>query len=354
MNPAFLLTTHKRFDTIAPMYIPLPQEYVEQQFRIYAGYSKVNSAGIFEGGCPICREGKSWGKKRRLFYIPDYDNIHCKNCHRSWNTLQWIIEVSGKSYQEVKIESKEYEYISIEYINTESKVEVVNNEALPLDAINLSDPKQLEFYKHNHILKECIKFITKRRIHLAINKPKSLYLSLTDYIHKNRLCIPFTNDTGTIEFYQTRSFIQKNDDPLPKYLGKAGGNKTLFGADQISEDLDYIFIFEGPIDAMFVQNGVAIGGVTMTSEQKNELNKYPFHEKIWVLDNQHIDQTSKEISHTLLDQGETIFIWPKIDNVKDVNDVCMLKNINELPTTFIVKNSFTGIKGKFQMKKLGI
>ena len=336
------------------MYTPLPQEYVEQQFRIYAGYSRSNSSGIFEGGCPICREGKSWGKKRRLFYIPEYDNIHCKNCHRSWNTMQWIIEVSGKSYHEVKVESKEYEYISIDYINNDTVTTVVNNDPLPIDSINLSDPKQLEFYKNNYIVKECIKFIIKRRINLAINKPKSFYLSLKDFIHKNRLCIPFTDDVGNVDFYQTRSFIHKEDDPLPKYLGKVGGVKTLFGADRISEDLDYIFIFEGPIDAMFVRNGVAIGGVDITSEQKSELNRYPFHEKIWVLDNQHVDNTAREVSHRLLDQGETVFVWPKIDNIKDINDICIMKKINELPTTFIVKNSFTGIQGKFQMKKLGI
>ena len=336
------------------MYTPLPQEYVEQQFRIYAGYSRCNASGIFEGGCPICREGKSWGKKRRLFYIPDYDNIHCKNCHKSWNTMQWILEVSGKSYRDVKIESKEYEYISIDYVNTTPIENIVNNETLPIDSINLTDPKQLKFYENNFYVKECIKFMVKRRLNTAINRPNTFYLSLKDFIHKNRLCIPFINDSGDIAFYQTRSFIHKDDDPLPKYLGKVGGGKTLFGADNISEDLDYIFIFEGPIDAMFVKNGIAIGGVDITSEQKAELNKYPFHKKIWVLDNQHIDKTSKEVSHRLLDQGETIFVWPKMNKVKDINDICILKKINELPTTFIVKNSFTGIQGKFQMKKLGL
>ena len=336
------------------MYIPLPQEYVEQQFRIYAGYSRVNSAGIFEGGCPICREGKSWGKKRRLFYIPDYDNIHCKNCHRSWNTTQWIIEVSGKSFHDIKSESKEYEYISIDYLQTDTTPTIVNNSTLPLDSINLNDPKQLEFYKDNLILQQCVTFMLKRRLTKAINSPKAFYLSLKDFIHKNRLCIPFTNDSNDIEFYQTRSFLDIKDDPLPKYLGKVGGSKTLFGADRISEDLDYIFIFEGPIDAMFVNNGVAIGGVDITSEQRVSLNRYPFHEKIWVLDNQHIDNTAKEVSHRLLDAGERIFIWPKLTNVKDINDICVLKKLNELPTKFIVENSLSGIQGKFKMKKLGL
>ena len=337
------------------MYIPLPQEYVEQQFRIYAGYSKVNSAGIFEGGCPTCREGKSWGKKRRLFYIPDHGNIHCKNCHRSWNPTQWIIEVSGKSYHEIKKESKEFEYISIDYLPSNEDIEKVNHATLPIDSINLSDPKQLTFYKDNRVLQKCIEFIIKRRLNKAVNRPEAFYLSLKDFIHKNRLCIPFVNDTNGIEFYQTRSFLEVKDDPLPKYLGKVGSAKTLFGANNISEDLDHIFIFEGPIDAMFVKNGIAIGGVDITSDQKLALNNYPFHEKIWVLDNQHVDKTAKEVSHRLLDDGERVFIWPKeLTNVKDVNDICIMNKINELPTNFIVENSLSGIKGKFKMKKLGL
>ena len=30
---------------------------------------------VYEGGCPICREGKSWNKKRRLYYIVKEDHI---------------------------------------------------------------------------------------------------------------------------------------------------------------------------------------------------------------------------------------------------------------------------------------
>jgi hypothetical protein len=212
----------------------------------------------------------------------------------------------------------------------------------------------LTFYKDNEFVRKCINFIAKRRLNKAVNRPDNFYISLSDYTHKNRLCIPFTNDKGEIEFYQTRSFIDIKDDPLPKYLGRKGGNKILFGADRISPDIDYIFIFEGPIDAMFVKNGVAIGGVDLTHIQEALLNAYPFHEKIWVLDNQHIDETAREVTHRLLDEGETVFIWPKLESVKDFNDICVAKKMNELPATFIVKNSFSGIKGRLQMKKLGL
>jgi hypothetical protein len=337
------------------MFDPLPEEYIAQQFLIYAGYARRKHDGAYEGGCPICREGKSWGSKRRLFYHPETYSIHCKNCHRKWSPNQWIAETSGLSYRDIQNEAKEYEFIPADLINKRNEgVPVIKTPPLPLDAINLMDKQQLTFYKDNEFVRKCINFIAKRRLNKAVNRPDNFYISLSDYTHKNRLCIPFTNDKGEIEFYQTRSFIDIKDDPLPKYLGRKGGNKILFGADRISPDIDYIFIFEGPIDAMFVKNGVAIGGVDLTHIQEDLLNAYPFHEKIWVLDNQHIDETAREVTHRLLDEGETVFIWPKLESIKDFNDICVAKKMNELPATFIVKNSFSGIKGRLQMKKLGL
>ena len=334
----------------------LPKEYVEQQFLIYAGYPKRKHTGVYEGGCPTCREGRSWGVKKRLFYIPEYNNIHCKNCHKSWNTAEWIHDVSGKSYFEISLEAKDYEYIPAELLTDSERTTYEFESAnLPLDAINLSNEQQLEYYRHNTTVKKCLNFIKSRRLDTAINRPNTFYLSLVDFTHKNRLCIPFMGDNSNISFYQTRSFLENVDDDLPKYLGKAGGSKPLFGVNNISENLDNIFIFEGPIDSMFVRNGVAIAGVDLNSDQKAELKSYPFHEKIWVLDNQHIDNTAREVTKQLLDAGETVFIWKKgLEAFKDINDICIHKKINEFPMAYIIENSFSGIKGKFQMTKCGL
>ena len=337
------------------MYTPLPEEYIEQQFRIYAGNARCKASGVFEGGCPVCREGKSWGHRRRLFYIPDYGSIHCKNCHRSWLPHQWIMEVSGKSYREIVEEAKDYEYVPVELLNNKNNFVKPIDTPLPMDAINLSDRRQLEFYKKNEVVRECITFMIKRRLNKAVNRPKDYYISLKDKIHKNRLVIPFMDDTGNVEFYQTRSFLKDVNDILPKYLSRSGAEKTLFGADRISEDLDYIFIFEGPIDSTFVRNGVAAASIDLTTLQRNKLNEYPFHKKIWVLDNQHIDKTAREATKKLLDDGETVFLWKKgLEKFKDFNDICIYKKINEIPTKYIVDNSFIGIKGIFEMKKLGL
>ena len=335
------------------MNTPLPEEYVAQMFMMYAGYPKRKPSGIFEGGCPICREGKSWGVKRRCFYIPDYNNIHCKNCNNSWSPFNWIKQVTGKTATEIRQEAKDYEYVPIEIIERKTKPKFKNAlDKLPQDSIDLFDPTQVNFYKNNKVVIECIRFLRKRRLDRAINRPRSLYVSLVDKLHKNRLCIPFINQDNHISFYQTRT-VMKTKTLLPKYIGQKGGEKGVFGIDRVTADLDYIFIFEGPIDSMFVTNGVAVGGVDLSVKQKKELDKFPFHTKIWVLDNQHIDQTAKDVTYTLLKNGELVFLWDKV-NAKDFNDVCILKKVNQIPVEYIIKNSYTGLAGLMRLKKLGL
>ena len=76
--------------------ILLPEEFVVTKFLQYAGYAKYKRlANVYEGGCPICREGKSWGSKRRLFYLPKKKIICCHNCGWYSAPLTWIKKVSG-------------------------------------------------------------------------------------------------------------------------------------------------------------------------------------------------------------------------------------------------------------------
>jgi GDP-L-fucose synthase len=58
----------------------------------------------------------------------------------------------------------------------------------------------------------------------AVNRTSNLYISLSDFIHKNRLCIPFYDRNKKVVFYQSRSL----DNTNPKYLGKSGYEKTIF------------------------------------------------------------------------------------------------------------------------------
>jgi hypothetical protein len=319
----------------------VPEQYVITKFFQYTGFP-VYKPGIkaYNACCPICREGNSWGRKKRLFYFPKKEQLYCHNCNKGWSPLGWIKQVCGLSYKDIRAEINSG-YSGKPVLDVNSIVDTKpsrNIPSLPLDSINLFDKNQVKFYKSNPVVRRCLQIIKQRRLSRAINKPIALYVSLNDFIHKNRLCIPFYDINNNITFYQTRRIL---DDNSPKYLSKQYSDKTVFGLNSIDVDFPYIFVVEGPIDAMFVKNGVAVCGTSMTKLQLKQLQQFPAHEIIWCLDNQHVDATSKKKTLEILSEGYKVFIWP--DNIlyKDFNKYCTMNNINEFDYNIILNNSNT-------------
>jgi hypothetical protein len=328
----------------------LPSEYVIQKFYEYAGYPKFKRvSNTYNGCCPTCREGKSWGKKRRLFYIPKKDIIACHNCPKNWSPVNWIMEQSGRSFKEIMEESKKYNF-SISELQDESFTRPETSD-LPEDAINLFDEQQMNYYIDNKVVRDMLLLIKDRRLDTAINRPKALYVSLKDFIHKNRLVIPYYDYNGKILWYQSRAIYAKDQKEFPKYISKVNGDRTVFGLDKINAQLDHLFIFEGPIDSMFTKNGIAMGGISMSDLQESQMRRYKLYKKIWILDNQikSNDEVRSQMTR-LLENGERVFIWPeKYAGIKDINELCCKVRRDSIKSEFFIENSYVGSAGLARM-----
>jgi hypothetical protein len=80
----------------------LPETYILNKFYAYSGEPEFKKFdNTYNAGCPICKEGKSWGSKKRLYFYPTSNTFYCFNCSRNWSALNWILEVSGLSKEEV-------------------------------------------------------------------------------------------------------------------------------------------------------------------------------------------------------------------------------------------------------------
>ena len=344
----------------------LPENYVINKFYELAGYVLYNRhTNVYNACCPICHEGKSWGKKRRCFYIPMHDNIYCHNCGWSSTPIKWIQYLTGKTYKEILEESEKDEYITefnIDQYEKEEDEETKKHDipTLPGNCINIFDNQQLNYHKNNTNLLIALSYASHRLLFNAVNRPPTLYFCPDDVIHKNRLIIPFFDENNKIIYYQSRGLLPKDLKEKPKYLSKIGAEKSIFGINNVSNNMDNIYIFEGPIDAMFVKNGIAVGGIqenttkTYTPKQQDQMKLLSFYKKIWVLDSQYLDNASLKKSEILLENNETIFIWPKQlgTKFKDFNDVCIFSNKNEIPNQWIDKYSFSGIQGLLKLKEI--
>jgi len=208
--------------------------YFIEQYLQHAGWPKYNKLNnTYNACCPICREGNSWGKKKRSYFLVDKQVMCCHNCGWYGSAVKWVMQVVGLSYEEVM------ENVTIvDVSNTHEKFKpVINMDPLPTDSINLYDTHQVRYWSANKIVRQAIRYVVSRRLHSAINKPGALYISLTDKIHRNRLCIPFLYKNVT-EHYQTRGLLDKDLEMRPKYLSKLNSDKTLFNIDNVVDDID--------------------------------------------------------------------------------------------------------------------
>lgn len=303
---------------------------------------------VFNAECPICKEGKSAGRVRRLFYFPHKQYFYCHNCARSWKPMEWLKEVTHLSVAEIlKENQKRITSSSSNFLITKNKVEseqklTTNTEdnleslSLPDNSIDLSDVSQINFYKNNKVVQAAYSYCNERRLFSAINSCNKFYVSLDDKIHKNRLIIPFYYNNKIVS-YQSRALFDKQN---PKYLTKIG-EKEVFNIDNVDCAVPYVFIFEGPIDSMFIKNGLAMAALAPTQKQMQQLNNMVGYEQIYVFDN---DKNNKQVSRRIekhINSGKRIFIWPKeFKKYKDLNQLCCELKMNEIPWMFVVKNSF--------------
>ena len=133
---------------------------------------------------------------------------------------------------------------------------------------------------------------------------------------KGRIIIPFFNDKGRIYYYQGRKF---NNEYGVKYLSRFGNHDVNIYNYYNVDMTKYVIILEGPIDAIFVENAIALTGLKVSDKLVSDIPK-----KVFLLDN---DISGNKKALKLLSKGNNVFIWEKFlkryecsSEVKDVND----------------------------------
>lgn len=334
----------------------IPQTYFLQKFYQH-GYKVSKSGNEYVSCCPYCREGKHWGTKKRLYYMPVENYLWCHNCSTRWTPYWWLREVAGMDYSEIIKEMEEmgiseddFYYERVEFTKEEKKI----IPDLPLNSVNLLDPIQWEYHKHIPIFQTAKRFMNRRRLITAVNRPAAYYLSVNDPKHRNRLTIPYYGDRNNIIYYQSRA-LEKSDEELGKYFFKLGAeHKELFNLDKISNEVDRVYIFEGALDCIFLPNGISCGGIQVTSYQKEVLQKYSlFHDIVYVFDNPLFDKAATEKMVKLIDENEKVFLWGgEFSKYKDFSEMAEKNKIDCIDPKNVDQYVFSGEQAKNQLRRL--
>jgi hypothetical protein len=310
---------------------------------------------ILRCDCIICGDSKTKRSKKRMFFVARENNVlvYCHNCGYSTGL---------KSFIQTKAPDLLEEYNLFGFKATPKKVTLQNiKESLVACVPKVKEKKTFITVTELNSLSECFStlkenhpartYVVNRHIPFSKVRFCTNFHELTSALDCGDqysgykipcMIIPFFLANDKISILQARFFDPK---VKPKYLTvKLDPDvRKIYNADFV----DYskpIYVLEGPIDSMFVDNAIAMAGSDGVPEKDSDY--------IWAFDN---EKRNPEIAAKILahiDYGNKVIIWKKTDTFKDINEGIVSGKLDKkLVMDFLKSRTFSGLKAKLEFIK---
>lgn len=323
----------------------IDDKYISYASVYLRNFSKRGS--VYNFSCHICGDSQVDKRKARGYLInTDGDWFYkCHNCSAAYNFSGFLKSINEDMYSNYRMES--FRESTKKPEKTFKEKHSIHNVFATVNSTKLSDVYiSLEYLDDDH---KAIQYCKKREI------PKEYYntwfystnLNLIskifeDYNDKKfpeadpRIIIPVYRD-GELKAIIARSLDPKT---TPKYiiLKKNKNEELLYSKNQIDINKP-VYVVEGPIDSLFIDNCLAVMG----SDLKKCIEEYP--SAIYIFDNQ---PRNKEIIKLMekLSESVKMVIWPSTISQKDINEM----HCDKIDYKSIIENNtFSGIKLKLRL-----
>jgi hypothetical protein len=157
-----------------------------------------------------------------------------------------------------------------------------------------------------------------------------------------RLVIPFYDEDKNLIAFQGRALgesklryitIKMNDD-----------NHKVFGLDRIDKEKT-IYVVEGPIDSMFLENAIATADANLMSASK----LFDRTKIVLVYDNEPRNKELHNQMEKAIDEHYAVVIWPELIVEKDVNEMVLNGGFSpDEIQDFISKSTFVNLRAKME------
>jgi transcription elongation factor Elf1 len=301
---------------------------------------------LYNFRCPLCGDSqKTKTKSRGYVYRKKNDYLYmCHNCGASTSFYNFLKQVDPNLCEEYSLERYK------QSANTNSPTpEFTETKSLPVFKKNIN-LERIDGLPDGHFAKE---YVVGRKI------PEEFYGDLfyaEDFkkfvedigVEKEglisgdkRLVIPFYDKDRNLTGIQGRSLSQsklryitiKVQEDVPR----------IFGLDRVNTE-EKIYVFEGPIDSMFIKNSVAIASSALTSAAEY-LDKSKL---ILVFDNEPRNKEIVKLMEHAIDNHFNVVIWPEMIKEKDVNEMILQGFDKDELCDIIEKQSFINLRAKME------
>ena len=290
---------------------------------------------LFNFRCPHCGDSqKSKTKARAYLYRVKNDMFFkCHNCGQGQNLANFIKFVDPKLYEQYLLERYKKSAPATPKPKFDFKPTKFKDQT-PIDDLksikDLPEDHPARLYCMNRKIPEKYfdKLFLSDKFMTLVNEVKPNTYKITK--DHPRLIIPFYDTTGKVFAFQGRAFGKEQ----PKYLTiKLDENKQkVYGLDKINFQQP-IYITEGPIDSLFIDNCLAAGGADLFLK-----NKIPNENITYIFDNEPRNKEIVKRMYKVIEQDFNVVIWPDEIQLKDVNDMIM-SGLTKLQLQDIISNN---------------
>ena len=278
-------------------------------------------ADLFNFRCPYCGDSQKRKNKARgyLFKIKNDFVYKCHNCGvgrtlsnflRDQDTLlhdQYIMEKfkDGKfTGKHSTVPKPKFNFKTPDFVKTDTGLEKISD---------LNIFHEARKYLEQRGIKDLDYFYYCPKFKEWTNKQKKTFDTLRQ--DHPRIIIPFKDKEGNLFGYQGRSLARNAklryitimlDEEQPK----------IFGLDRIDTKKS-IYITEGPFDATFIKNSVAMAGSDI------DIRSFNWSDHIWIFDNEPRNREIVNRISKVIDRGDKVVIWPNNIQQKDINDMSL-------------------------------
>lgn len=320
---------------------------------------KRKGPSLYNFSCEICGDSDTNKSKARGYIYQNKGGLwyHCHNCGVGMSAKNFIKKVDQNLYNEMMLEyiaeSKTPEQIENEEFFAKLKKPVFLksgplknlkkiSQLSPNDKVKkyVVDRKIPNFY-HSRMF-SCPNFM--RFTNNLIPRKFSEEALLNDEL---RLLIPFFDKDKNVFAYQGRS-LRKTSTRDVKYITIFLNDDMpkIYGLDTVDET-QRVYVFEGPIDSMFIHNSIAAAGGELISVG-NHIDRMT---SVLVFDNEpRSKETVKKIEKAIYN-GYRVCIWPENLVHKDVNDMILAGMTPDFIKYIIDQNTFQDLKAMMALSK---
>lgn len=306
--------------------------------------------GSFNFRCPICGDSKTNKYKARGYILekPIGTLYYCHNCHASMTLKNFLKHIDADLAQQYERE-RFLERNNKDTADAKPDITVIAKPKFLKDG-PLKQLKKISQLQHDHPVK---RYVMKRKIptvfhHKLFYAPKFKAWVNTIIPEKfkldndePRLVIPFIDADDNLFGFTGRGFSKDGLRYMTIMIDDS--KKKVYGLDNI-DVTKKIFVTEGPIDSMFLDNAIAMAGADVPlAELFPSVSKDNF---TVVYDNEPRNKQIVERLEKAVDNGYPVCIWPDNIEQKDINDM-VLAGID--PKTIINGSTYSGLAAKMRL-----